>query len=89
MVAMCGYICIYPYKSRAHINFWAQINTGVQHSNVHKCLCKMWKGLIYMPGQKLFIGNKHPGFYMDKYGIYIYSVPADIIYVTVTIIVSA
>ena len=21
-----------------------------------------------MPGQKLFIGNKHPGFYMDKYG---------------------
>ena len=40
-----------------------------------------------MPGQKLFIGNKHPGFYMDKYGIYIYSVPADII--TVTIIVSA
>ena len=21
-----------------------------------------------MPGQKSFIGNKHPGFYMDKYG---------------------
>ena len=24
-----------------------------------------------MPGQKLFIENKHPGFYMDKYGIYV------------------
>ena len=21
-----------------------------------------------MPGQKSLIGNKHPGFYMDKYG---------------------
>ena len=21
-----------------------------------------------MPGQELFIGNKHPGFYTDKYG---------------------
>ena len=22
-----------------------------------------------MPGQKSFIGNRHPGFYSDKYGI--------------------
>ena len=25
-------------------------------------------GLIYMPGQKPFIGNRRPGFYSDKYG---------------------
>ena len=37
---------IYPNKSRAHINAWAQINAGVQHSKVNKHLCKMQKGLI-------------------------------------------
>ena len=26
--------CIYLYKSRAHINTWAQINSGVQHYKV-------------------------------------------------------
>ena len=29
----------------------------------------MQKGLVEMPGYKLFIGNKRLGFYMDKYGI--------------------
>ena len=27
-----------------------------------------------MPGQKLFIGNKHPGFYMDKHSTVILSI---------------
>ena len=38
-----------PYlsnKSRAHINTWAQINTGVQHSKANRHLHKMQKGLI-------------------------------------------
>ena len=39
-------------------------NTVVQHSIVNKCLCNM---LIKMPCQNSLIGNKHPGFYMDKY----------------------
>ena len=26
-----------------------------------------------MPGQKSFMGNKCPGIYTDKYGMYIYS----------------
>ena len=50
---------IYPNKSRAHINIWAQINTGVQYSKANKRLYKMWKGLIRMPGQKWSIGNKY------------------------------
>ena len=42
---------IYPNISRAHINVWARINAVVQHSKENKCLYKMWKGLINMPGQ--------------------------------------
>ena len=38
--------CIYPNKSRAHINTCAWINTGVQHSKVNRCLYKIRKGLI-------------------------------------------
>ena len=37
---------IYPNKSRAHINAWARINAGVQHSKVNRHLYKIWKGLI-------------------------------------------
>ena len=37
---------IYPNKSRTHINACAQINAGVQHSKVNRCLYKMQKGLI-------------------------------------------
>ena len=39
-------ICIYPNKSRAHINAWAQISPGVQHSKVNRHIYKMRKGLI-------------------------------------------
>ena len=28
-------------------------------------------GLVYMPGQKSFIGNRRPGFYLDKYGMHV------------------
>ena len=28
-----------------------------------------------MPGQKSFMGNKHPGFYMDKYCMFTYVTP--------------
>ena len=38
--------CIYPNKSRAHINAWARINAGVQHSKVNRHLYKMQKGLV-------------------------------------------
>ena len=41
-----GVYCIYPNKNRACINAWAQMNAGVQHSKVHKCLCKRQKGLV-------------------------------------------
>ena len=43
---------------------------------VIKPLCKMQNILIYMFGQKSYIGNKHPGFYMDKYkyGTYIHTI---------------
>ena len=41
---------IYLYISKAHINIWAQVNTGVQHSKENKCLCKMQKGVIKMSG---------------------------------------
>ena len=37
---------IYPNKSRAHINAWAQINTGVQRCKVNKRLCKIQKGSV-------------------------------------------
>ena len=37
---------IYPYKSKAHINVWAQINAGVQHCEANKHLCKIQKGLM-------------------------------------------
>ena len=37
---------IYPNKSRAHINAWARINAGVQHSKVNRHLYYMRKGLI-------------------------------------------
>ena len=37
---------IYPNKSRAHINTWAQINAGVQQSKVNRCLYKTRKRLI-------------------------------------------
>ena len=40
------YVCMYPNNSRARINAWAQINTGVQHCKVNKRLCKIQKGLI-------------------------------------------
>ena len=32
---------IYPSKSRAHINSWARINTGVQYSEVNKRSCNI------------------------------------------------
>ena len=38
------YVCvltIYPYKRRAHINAWDQVNAGVQHSKVNKHPCKV------------------------------------------------
>ena len=38
--------CIYPNKSRAHINAWAEINAGVQCREVNKHLCKIQKGLM-------------------------------------------
>ena len=38
--------CIYPNKSRAHINAWTRINARVQHFKVNRCLYKMRKGLI-------------------------------------------
>ena len=59
---------IYLNVSRAYVDALAQINAGVQHSKVNRCLYKMWKGLIQMPGQSSFIGNKCPGFYTDKCG---------------------
>ena len=39
---------IYLNKSRAHINAWARLNIGVQHSKVHvnKRLYNIQKGLI-------------------------------------------
>ena len=43
--AVCIYR-IYPNRSRAHINTWAQINAGVQYSKGNKCPCKMQKFLI-------------------------------------------
>ena len=51
MIRYCSLIielcyCIYPSKSRAHINTWARINAGVQFSEVNKYLCKIQKGLI-------------------------------------------
>ena len=57
---------IYPYKGRSHINVWTQINTGVQHSTVNayaKCRICSYKCQV----KESFIGNKHLGFYMDKY----------------------
>ena len=36
---------IYLNKSRAHINTWAQINTGVQCSKVNNAYVKCRKGL--------------------------------------------
>ena len=37
---------LYPNRSRVHINAWAQIKAGVQHSKVNRRLYKMRKGLI-------------------------------------------
>ena len=42
-VCMC---CIYPNKNRVHINAWARINAGVQHSKINRRLYKMRKGPI-------------------------------------------
>ena len=37
---------IYLNKSRAHINTWARINAGIQHSKVNRRLYKIRKGLM-------------------------------------------
>ena len=47
---------IYPNKSRAHLNIWAQKTQGFSTT---KRLYKIWKGLIRMSGQKWLIGNKY------------------------------
>ena len=45
---------IYPNKSMAHINAWAQINTGVKHSKVNRSYIKCrrahistWSKIVY------------------------------------------
>ena len=63
----------YRIDLRTYINAWVQINAGVQHSKVNKCLHKPQNGLKQMSDQKSFIGNKHPGFYTDKYSIHMYT----------------
>ena len=39
--------------------------------NTYSYVATMWEGLKEMPGQKLFTGNKDPGFHNNKYDMWI------------------